>query len=368
VIVTLTLNPSLDRTMEVDRLRRGGVTRAASVHFDPGGKGVNVTRALRAFGVGSRAVIPCGGPDGGELVRMLGEAGVPVVEVPVAGRTRSNVTLVEDGGRSTKVNAPGDPLTGEELAALADAVLAACGAGTRSREAFADETPGGIAAEAAVGTVDDAATEAATADAAGDVVPGTTASWVVLCGSLPPGVPDGVYASLTTLFAAHGVRVAVDTSGPALALAVAAGPDLVKPNREELAAAAGRPLHDLADVVAAAEQLRDAGARAVLASLGPDGAVLVDAKGAVFCTADPVEPRSTVGAGDAMLAGFLAADAAGKDGPEALAEAVAWGRAAVSLPGSRMPGPEDVSREGIRVLRDLDGGRGRTTLSASEGT
>lgn len=263
MIVTLTLNPSLDRTLEVDRLRRGGVTRASSVHFDPGGKGVNVTRALRAFGVASCAVIPCGGPDGGELVRMLGEAGVPVVAVPVGGRTRSNVTLVESGGRSTKVNAPGDPLTEEELAALADAVLDACGAD----------------------------------GSAGDE--GPTASWVVLCGSLPPGVPDGVYASLTALFAAHGVRVAVDTSGPALSLAVAAGPDLVKPNREELAAAAGRPLRSLRDVVEAAGELRDAGAGAVLASLGPDGAVLVDAKGAVFCTADAVEPRSTVGRGRA---------------------------------------------------------------------
>jgi len=273
-------------------------------------------------------VIPCGGPDGGELVRMLGEAGVPVVAVPVGGRTRSNVTLVEPGGRSTKVNAPGDPLTEEELAALAGAVLDACGAD----------------------------------GSAGDE--GPTASWVVLCGSLPPGVPDGVYASLTTLFATHGVRVAVDTSGPALSLAVAAGPDLVKPNREELAAAAGRPLHSVRDVVAAAGLLRDAGARAVLASLGPDGAVLVDAKGAVFCTADPVEPRSTVGAGDALLAGFLAA---GAEGPDALAEGVAWGRAAVGLPGSRMPGPGDVRRDGIRVLRDVDGEAEHTELSASEG-
>lgn len=373
MIVTLTLNPSLDRTMEVDRLRRGGVTRAASVHFDPGGKGVNVTRALRAFGVGSRAVIPCGGPDGGELVRMLGEAGVPVVEVPVAGRTRSNVTLVEAGGASTKVNAPGDPLTEEELAALADAVLEACGAGNGAAfdrtAAAVTVNPATARAETADSGTPDSGTADSAARATADEPAGTaTADWVVLCGSLPPGVPDGVYAGLTSLFAAHGVRVAVDTSGPALALAVAAGPDLVKPNREELAAAAGRPLHDLADVVAAAEQLREAGARAVLASLGPDGAVLVDAKGAVFCTADPVEPRSTVGAGDAMLAGFLAADAAGSDGPEALAEAVAWGRAAVSLPGSRMPGPDDVSREGIRVLRDLDGGPERTRLSAAEGT
>lgn len=327
MIVTLTLNPSLDRTLELRRLHRGAVNRAVSVHLDPGGKGVNVTRALRAFGVASRAVIPCGGADGRETVRLLAAAGVPVIAVPVAGRTRSNVTLVEGGGESTKVNEPGSPLTAEELAEVGAAMLRACQNEDGESQEF-------------------------------DV-----ASWAVLCGSLPPGVPDGVYAGLTKLFAAHGCRVAVDTSGPALLSAVAAGPDLIKPNREELAAAVGRPLSDLADVVAAAEELRAHGAGAVLASLGADGAVLVDRNGTHHCRADPIEPRSTVGAGDAMLAGFLAAGASGAD---ALIEAVAWGRAAVSLPGSRMPGPGDVSREGIRILRDPENHPGGQLLATSE--
>ena len=313
MIVTLTLNPSLDRTLNLESLRLGEVLRAGSVRIDPGGKGVNVTRVLRAFGVASHAVIPCAGPDGEELVRLLQMAGVPVTEVPVAGWTRSNITLVEADGRATKVNAPGGALTGEEVALLAETVVDRC--------------------------VSQGAENAG-------------ASWAVLSGSLPPGVPDDVYASLTSLFAEHGVKVAVDTSGAALLAAVDAGPDLVKPNRQELAAAVGTGLNSLDDVVAAAEKLRSRGVKAVVASLGSDGAVLVDESGALFGTAEAIDPVSTVGAGDALLAGFLAA---GAQGAEALIEAMAWARAAVGLPGSQMPGPPDVSREGIRVVRDPGG-------------
>jgi 1-phosphofructokinase len=306
MIVTLTLNPSLDRTLEIDALERGSVLRAAPVHLDPGGKGVNVTRALLANGIGSRAVIPCGGADGEQLVELLARESVHTVAVRIASRTRSNVTLVEPDGTVTKVNEPGPALSPAEFSAVAAAVLGCAG----------------------------------------------TADWVVMCGSLPPGLPADVYAGLTAQFSAAGIRVAVDTSGPALLSAVAAGPDLVKPNREELAEAVGAPLHELGEVVEAARALRSMGARAVLASLGPDGALLVDDDGVLLAQGSAIEPRSTVGAGDALLAGFLAG---GARGPAALTEAVAWGAAAVGLPGSRMPCPDDIRREGIRVVRDPGG-------------
>ena len=343
MIVTLTLNPSLDRTLALESLRRGEVLRATSARIDPGGKGVNVTRVLRAFDVDSHAVIPCAGPDGEELVRLLSTAGVPVTEVPVSGWTRSNITLVEAGGRATKVNAPGGALTDEEVALLAETVVGLCVAGPDKGSATS------LATQPSAGS--------ATARAA-------RASWAVLSGSLPPGVPDDVYASLTALFAEHGVRVAVDTSGAALLAAVDAGPDLVKPNRQELAAAVGTPLNSLDDVVAAAEKLRSRGVKAVVASLGSDGAVLVDESGAVFGTADAIDPVSTVGAGDALLAGFLAA---GGQGERALIEGMAWARAAVGLPGSQMPGPRDVSREGIRVVRDPGGEPARAVQLADNG-
>ncbi|TQM69047.1 fructose-1-phosphate kinase [Actinomadura hallensis] len=300
MIVTVTLNPSLDRTIEVDVLARGAVIRARSARLDPGGKGVNVSRALLANGVASTAVVAVGGADGDQLRRLLEAEGMRVDAVRVAGRTRSNVTIVEPGGVTTKLNEPGGPLSAAEL----------------------DEI--GAAVEAA---------------AAG-------ASWVVGCGSLPPGVPDDTYAGLCRRFGPDGIPVAVDTSGAALRAAVPAGPDLIKPNREELAEAVGGPVDTIADVVEAAGELRDRGARAVLVSLGAEGAVLVDDDGVLTGEAPVARPNSTVGAGDALLAGFLAG---GARGPAALAEALAWGAAAVRLPASRMPGEADIRRDIVRI-------------------
>ncbi|MBX6389738.1 MAG: 1-phosphofructokinase [Frankia sp.] len=304
MIVTLTLNPSLDRAIEIAELTRGSVIRASAAHLDPGGKGVNVTRALLANGVPSLAVIPCGGANGDQLIRLLKHAGVAVLAVPVSGQTRSNVSLVEGDGTVTKINEPGAPLSASDLEAVAEIVL----------------------------------------DAAGE------ADWVAMCGSLPPGVPVDVYAQLARRFTAAGIRVAVDTSGPALLAAVSAGPHLVKPNREELAEAVGAPLETIDDVIGAAQQLRDWGAGTVLASLGRHGAVLVDAKGVLVGESPVQQARSAVGAGDAMLAGFLSRGG-GVDGagPEVMREALAWAAAAVRLPGSGMPGPDDIRREAVQI-------------------
>jgi 1-phosphofructokinase len=154
------------------------------------------------------------------------------------------------------------------------------------------------------------------------------------------------FAQLCQRLVGAGVRLAVDTSGPALRAAAIAGAALLKPNRDELAEAVGMALDSMSDVVEAARQLRSLGAGAVLASLGADGAVLVDGDGVIAGIAPVAQPRSAVGAGDALLAGFLAAGARGE---YALAQALAWGAAAVSLPGSRMPGPAEVSRHTVRI-------------------
>ncbi|GAA2377176.1 1-phosphofructokinase [Dactylosporangium salmoneum] len=305
MIVTVTLNPSLDRAMEVGRLARGEVIRAREARLDPGGKGVNVSRALLANGVPSVAVLPCGGDEGGQLVRLLEAEGVEVLAVPIGGRTRSNLTLAEPDGTVTKVNEPGPRLVRAEFDAVTDVVLARAG----------------------------------------------SADWVVLCGSVPPGLGSDAYAQLCRRLRAAGLRVAVDTSGPALREAAAAGATLLKPNRDELAEVVGRPLPDVGAVVAAARELRAWGAGTVVASLGADGAVLVDDDGVVTGTCPVTRPRSTVGAGDALLAGFLAA---GARGAAALAEGLAWGAAAVSLPGSRMPGPADLIRHNVTINTPLE--------------
>lgn len=314
MIVTVTLNPSLDRTVEIESFDRGLVLRARSARLDPGGKGVNVARALAANDVKTCAVLPCGGRDGEALAAMLAAEGVDLVALPTTAPVRSNITVVEGDGTVTKINEPGGGLSASELDDCIETVL-----GT------------------AVG-----------------------ADWVVACGSLPPGVADDFYARLGRHLALARIPFAVDTSGPALRASLAAPVGLVKPNLHELAEAVQRPLVTLGDVVDAATTLRETGPVVVLASLGPDGAVLVDANGAVHGEATVAAARSTVGAGDALLAGYIAA---GANGAASLAEGLAWGAAAVRQPGSRMPRESDIDRSAVRIHDHIDA---RRVLAARE--
>jgi 1-phosphofructokinase len=296
MIVTVTPNPSVDRTVRVDSIARGAVNRAQSIRVDPGGKGVNVSRALTAHGTPTTALLPLGGAEGHVLRALLADAGINVVPVPIAAATRSNIAIIEPDGTTTKVNEPGPSLQcGEEEQLLAAAVL------------LLDEQP----------------------------------DWLVCSGSLPPGMDAGFYAELVTAAHERGVPVAVDTTGQALARAAAAGADLLKPNEEELAHATQRSLRTLGDVIAAADQLRGSHAQVVV-SLGSRGALLVADGSAVLASVAATDrtPVSTVGAGDSLLAGYLHA---GSHDAAALAVGVAWGTAAVYLPGSQMPGPAEVA-------------------------
>ncbi|NLU75720.1 1-phosphofructokinase [Streptomyces sp. HNM0575] len=304
-VVTVTPNPSLDRTYEIAGLARGAVLRAEADRVDPGGKGVNVSRALAAAGSSTVAVLPLGGPEGALLAQLLGRRGIEVAGVPVRESTRVNISLAEPDGSLTKINAPGPQLSADEAEALLEA--------------------------------------------AGERATGAGASWIVCSGSLPRGLPPGWYAGLVARVHEHGVRIALDTSGPALRAALRERPDVIKPNAGELAEAVGRPLATVGDAVKAAEELRGAGAGAVLASLGATGQLLVDASGTYFGSAPSVPVRSDVGAGDASLAGFLGAGGAG---PRALAPAVAHGLAAVQLPGSEMPRPADLRPGQVTVTAE----------------
>ena len=155
--------------------------------------------------------------------------------------------------------------------------------------------------------------------------------WLVCAGSLPAGLPAGWYGEVVELGHRNGVSVAVDTSGAALAESLSAEPDLVKPNVHELAELTGRVPQTLGEVIEAAQEVRRRGARTVLASLGGDGAILVDAAGAVWGHAPVDRVVSTVGAGDAMLAGYLSCP---QGRSEALATALQWGAAAVQNEGT----------------------------------
>lgn len=315
MIVTVTPNPSTDRTVTLSSaLTRGAVHRVSSVSSEPGGKGVNVARALTLAGVDAVAVLPAAPAD--PFLTLLAGAGVPAAPVAVRGIVRTNLTITEPDGTTTKLNEPGARLDAAELDALTAAVL------------------------------DHAA----------------TASWVVLSGSLPPGVPADWYADVVARLRGLDCRVAVDTSdAPLAALAAAfdrAAPDLIKPNSEELAGLSGRSADDLESsvqqgnpepVIAAARDLIGRGVGAVLATLGAAGAVLVDADGAWLATPPPITPRSTVGAGDSSLAGYVRADVAGADAADRLRMAVAYGSAAAALPGSALPSPAELNLDAVGV-------------------
>lgn len=307
MIVTLTPNPSLDRALDLDRLVLGEVNRAAAVHVHPGGKGINVSRALVAQGIASLAVLPVGGAPGEQLVALLTEQGVRTVPVPVVGPTRTNITVVESAGVTTKINAPGTPLALEEIDALLAAVEEQLAGGPR---------------------------------------------WLVAAGSLPPGTGDAFFVRVAGLAARYGVPLALDTSGVPLVRAVRAGGlRVVKPNDDELAELVGSDLTTVGDVVEAAREVIAAGNGDVLVSLGAHGALLVTAAGTWWAGGSPLAAVSTVGAGDTTLAGYLGATGSPA---ERLRTAVAWGRAAVQLPGSAVPSPADIDAGAVRVIEKPD--------------
>ncbi|HKP39674.1 1-phosphofructokinase [Mycobacterium sp.] len=315
MIVTVTPNPSIDRTVTLTvPLTRGVVHRVSSVSTEPGGKGVNVTRTLTLAGVDSVALLPA--PESDPLIAALHASAIPFQCVPSTEAVRTNLAITEHDGTTTKLNEPGATLDPAVVDALTRAVIANA----------------------------------------------ERASWVVLSGSLPPGMPDGWYAYVVARLAPYPCRVAVDTSdGPLSALVESFGraaPDLIKPNAEELAGVLGYSPQaleaavgqgDPEPVVSAARELVDRGARAVLATLGAAGAVLVDETGSWMATPGPIVPCSTVGAGDASLAGYLRAEVGGNVPPQRLQMAVAYGSAAASLPGSALPTPAQIDLDSVRV-------------------
>lgn len=312
MIITLTANPSFDRTVTLaGTLERGAVQRVTEVISQTGGKGVNISRAALEAELPTLAILPASADD--PFVAALAHAGIPALPVGPAGEVRTNIAVTEPDGTTTKLNSPGAAVGPDLLDALGAAVL---------------------------GQVADAA-------------------WVVLAGSVPPGVPAGWYAELVAALRSAGARVAVDTSEAPLAALVAAlpgsAPDLMKPNGDELASFTGAdPLALEADPHAvrdAAATLVGSGVGAVLATLGGNGAVLVTGEGAWHAAPPPTEVVSTVGAGDSSLFGYLLGDERGLPPAQRLALAVAYGSAAASLPGTTIPHPHQIHPELVRVTQ-----------------
>ncbi len=289
MIVTVTPNPSIDHTLQVQALIPDAVHRALRSGFEPSGKGVNIALALHHAGVPVTAILPLGPGTGGQLRTLLDQHHLSVTVVPIEGEIRTNVTVLDGTGATTKFNETGPRLSDLEARALV---------------------------------------MASTRDPVGE--------WTVWAGSLPPGFTSRHLTDAVATARASGGRVALDCSGPALREVLAgpreALPHLIKPNAQELAELTGVNPTSLGEVVTQARLLVDSGIREVLVSLGGDGAVLVSAAGAWHGRAPVGAVVNSAGAGDALLAGYLAA--ADRAPEQRLASALRFGADAVEQPGT----------------------------------
>ncbi|HSF40997.1 MAG TPA: 1-phosphofructokinase [Thermoanaerobaculia bacterium] len=259
-VVTVTLNPAIDQTLSIPGFAAGRVNRVAASRSDAGGKGVNVACVLADLGLD---VVATGflGSDNTVLFETLFERKrIADRFVRIPGCTRVGLKIVDDEThQTTDINFPGLTPTAEAVAELLDQIASL-------------------------------------------VVPG---GWFVLSGSLPAGAPDGLYATLIDAIHDQGGGVVLDTSGRALREALASAPEVMKPNVDELSELAGRALDTPAAVRAAAESLLDRGVERVVVSMGAEGALFVDRDKALLARPPRVTVRSTVGAGDAMVAGIV---------------------------------------------------------------
>lgn len=287
LITAVGLNLSIDRTIEVPRLIPYGTNRALSTRVDPGGKAVNV--ALMAARLGAKAAVTgfMRARDEAFFGDRLAEGGVEADFCLLPGAMRVNVKVLDqEAGAVTEFNEPGTFVSPEDLEAVLKRV--------RRRAA--------------------------------------SGGWLVLTGSLPPGCPKDFYLQL--IRSAPGCRVALDADGEALKKGIEGRPFLVKPNRRELESLTGKVLETVDDVKRAALELTEKGVEVVVVSLGEQGALAVRKGECLFAPPPKVEVKSTVGAGDAMVAGLAVSLEAGSlEG--ALRTAVAAAGAAVSTPGTQ---------------------------------
>ena len=294
-VVTVTLNPAVDQTVMLDALQIGAVNRAISARIDAGGKGINVASCLADWGLATAVTGLLGRANASVFETLFDTKRIDDRFLRLSGETRTNIKLVDSAGNTTDVNLPGLKANAGDLTAVGRALGDLCG-------------PGVLA---------------------------------VLSGSLPAGMPEDSYVELLKIVAASKARAVLDTSGAPLSAALAAPksalPHAVKPNRHELETWAGRRLASKADLLAAAQDLRALGIARVVVSLGAEGALFVGDAGALLARAPTIETRSTVGAGDAMVAGLTAALLADADLETTARLATAFAAAKLGLPGPNLP-------------------------------
>lgn len=307
LILTLTANPAIDRNLTTDRLVFEDRTYILDSSESAGGRGINASRLIHSFGGRTLALAVSGGAAGERFESYLRQAGFPFELTPIGSEIRTNFTITDRQGLTIKLNELGPRLTCEEVERLEQAVRR--------------HLP--------------------------------QAAWLMLCGSLPPGVPAEFYSRLIDAARRQGVKTLLDTDGAALIEGISARPTVVAPNQQEAERLLSTALVTPAHARAATIRIREMGADWVVLSLGSRGAVAAFHKELLEALPPPVEAVCPIGAGDALAAAFVWALTQGSDPADALRWAVAAGTASARLPGVQFASLAEtrVIYKGVEVRR-----------------
>ena len=292
MIYTVTLNPAIDKTVVIEQFRAGAVNRVGSVREDAGGKGVNVSKCLKNLGADSVAAMILAGSAGEQLAAMLKELDIPILPVWTEGKSRTNLKIIDPVNQAnTDINEPGPVVSGALL--------------ERFKEKLGEKVqPGDI---------------------------------VILSGSLPAGVDKGLYGAWTAYFRGLGACVYLDADGEPMQKGITAVPYMIKPNNDELAALLGKPSLSLEEMIGEGKRLLDTGIQEIVISLGGDGALFVNEDGCFRAEGLKVPVKSTVGAGDSMVAAMAYGQTKKLDREQMLKLSVAMGAASVMQTGTQPP-------------------------------
>lgn len=303
-IATVTLNPAIDQTVHVDHFRPDTVNRSQGMQFNAGGKGVNVASFLVDAGYPVAATGFLGQENDDIFKRFFARKGIQDRFVSIPGSTRIGIKIVDEAEQqTTDINQPG-------------------------------LTPSGDAMESLFQVIDELA---------------VTHDWFVLSGALPPGVPSSVYAAIIAQLKGRGRQVALDTSGEALRQGILAGPTIAKPNIDELQQLVDATLSNESEIEQAARRLLNYGAQLLVVSMGSQGAMFINAQETMVATPPTVSVKSTVGAGDAMVAGLISGQIQGLDLSECARLATAFSLEAISHVGAYLSSP-DILREYAQLV------------------
>ena len=294
-IFTLTLNPAFDVHCQAEGFKPYSETIVEVISREAGGKGVNISRALKANGVNNTAVVVLGNENGEEFSRMLAVDGVTVYPITVSGRVRENITLHEQKNPETRISFGGSSVDKSIFSEVAEAL------GEPSEDMI-----------------------------------------ITLTGSIPSGISAKELLEMLRAYRAAGARVVIDSRSVALDEILAFKPWLIKPNKDEIEKYVGKTVKSPEDAACIGRELHKSGVENVLISLGGEGAVLTSEAGCFHACPQSVAVRSTVGAGDSTVAGFIDAYTKNIDTHGCLCRAVAFGTAACLREGTRPPLKEDI--------------------------